>query len=133
MRIFRQNNKNYELDTLEDIGIHYKIEGKILKVKHVNGRYYNITNRYGKKIINDATDGHQEDIMFVAPFLQQVQQLHREEPREPRELERINFALRERGLCPRYICAWDECCSIICPSKPNDQGWEEHPGLGQSW
>lgn len=57
----RQDGKNFDLREFDLYDIDYKLSGDRIKVKNKNnGRYYDISNRFGQSIVNRATDNSPE-------------------------------------------------------------------------
>ena len=60
-----QDGKIYDLENLDLYEIEYRVVKKRLKLKNTtNGKFYDASNRYGSRIINEATDNNPEFLLF---------------------------------------------------------------------
>jgi hypothetical protein len=88
---------NFDFDVFDTYGLEYKtikgvvyIKPQYTKSGKRSSQWSNTRSKRGKAILDYATAGD------ITQLYEQEEQPR--EPRGPRELERINFALRERGF-----------------------------------
>ena len=64
MAYHKQDGKTFDLSKFVVNDITYRVQNNVLKVQHLNGRYYNISTAPGQNIIRTATAGNPDILLF---------------------------------------------------------------------
>jgi len=86
-----ENGKKYDLNLFKDVGIEFK-DGKIRKAG--KKRYFTITTKTAKKIMDDLSFGVEDFFVYIEPEVKQ---------REVKEVKEFKYSLDKSGFLTHYI------------------------------